>query len=47
MGFYTQDELTYIGFKSLGDNVKLSKKASVYEPEKISIGSNSRIDDFV
>lgn len=44
--FYTREELERIGFKELGDNVKLSRKASVYSPEKIIIGSNVRIDDF-
>lgn len=44
--FYTRDELEKIGFKEIGTNVKLSRKASVFSPEKISIGSNVRIDDF-
>lgn len=35
-----------MGFKYLGENVKISDKASIYSPEKISIGDNSRIDDF-
>lgn len=46
MGVYTQEELEKIGFKSLGKNVFLSRKASIYFPEKISIGNNVRIDDF-
>lgn len=46
MGFYTKEELEKIGFKSLGDNVFISDKASIYFPEKISIGNNVRIDDF-
>ena len=44
--FYTNDELFNIGLKSFGENVLISKKASIYLPEKISIGSNVRIDDF-
>ena len=44
--FYSEEELSSFGFKSLGCNVKLSRKASVYSPEKISIGNNVRIDDF-
>lgn len=44
--FYTQEELKKIGFASLGDNVLLSRKCSVYGAEHISIGSNTRIDDF-
>ena len=35
-----------IGFKSVGKNVKLSRKASIYSPQRISIGDNVRIDDF-
>lgn len=44
--FYTKKELTSIGFLSLGENVLISKKASIYSPNKISIGNNVRIDDF-
>jgi len=32
--------------KHLGKNVKISEKASIYNPERISIGDNTRIDDF-
>lgn len=35
-----------MGFRSVGDNVQISDKASIYNPELISIGANSRIDDF-
>lgn len=44
--FYSETELKSIGFKQVGDNVKISKKASIYTPEDITIGSNVRIDDF-
>lgn len=44
--FYSQEELTAIGFKSLGQNVHISRKASIYNPEVIRIGNNVRIDDF-
>jgi len=44
--FYTYDELLYLGFKSLGHNVLISKKASFYGIERISIGNDVRIDDF-
>lgn len=46
MGYLTQDALEAMGFARLGKNVKISDKASVYEPEKMEIGDNSRIDDF-
>lgn len=44
--FYTADELKMIGFNSVGYNVLISKKASIYNAHKINIGSNVRIDDF-
>ncbi len=46
MGFYSQGELQTIGFKSLGKNVLISTKASLYRPEEMIIGNNCRIDDF-
>jgi galactoside O-acetyltransferase len=44
--FYTREELEKIGFKSLGSNVLISDKCSIYGANKISIGNNVRIDDF-
>ena len=44
--FYTKEELKQLGLKKYGDNVFISRKASIYSPEKIEIGSNVRIDDF-
>jgi acetyltransferase-like isoleucine patch superfamily enzyme len=46
MGFLNQDQLHSLGFKSLGQNVMISDKASIYSPELMSIGSHVRIDDF-
>jgi len=46
MAFLSQNELEALHFKSLGTNVKISDKASIYNPEHMSIGDNSRIDDF-
>ncbi|GGO78012.1 galactoside O-acetyltransferase [Marinobacterium nitratireducens] len=46
MAYYTDDQLKRMGFKSVGKNVKISDKASIYDVEKIEIGDNSRIDDF-
>ncbi len=45
--FCARDDLARMGFKSLGENVLISRKSSIYAPELISIGSNVRIDDFV
>ena len=44
--FYCEEELKEIGFKSIGTNVLISKKCSIYGAQNISIGSNVRIDDF-
>lgn len=44
--FYSQEELNNLNFKEIGDNVLISKKSSIYNPSKIQIGSNVRIDDF-
>ena len=44
--FYSEDELRRIGFKALGNDVRISRNTSIYHPEAISIGSNVRIDDF-
>jgi galactoside O-acetyltransferase len=44
--FYSQDELKKIGFKKIGNNVKISKKTSIYGSQFITIGDNVRIDDY-
>ena len=44
--FYNNNELVALGLKSFGNNVLISRKSSIYSPEKISIGDNVRIDDF-
>lgn len=44
--FYTEEELDNLGLKSFGKKILISKKCSIYSPEKISIGDNVRIDDF-
>jgi galactoside O-acetyltransferase len=46
MAFYTIEELRGIGLGSFGSNVLISKSTSIYNPSKIHIGSNVRIDDF-
>lgn len=46
MSFYSQEEIESLGFRFIGKNIKLSKKASIYNPSNISINDNSRIDDF-
>jgi galactoside O-acetyltransferase len=44
--FYNKEELSTLGLKQYGQNVLISRKSSIYSPEKISIGDNVRIDDF-
>ena len=44
--FYNETELKEIGFKSIGRNVLISKKASIYSADNISVADNVRIDDF-
>ncbi|RAX51425.1 transferase [Helicobacter sp. 16-1353] len=44
--FYSKDELAKLGLKSFGENVYISKKASLYNVKNISLDSNIRIDDF-
>ena len=44
--FYTEQEISQLGLKSYGKNVRISRYAQIYSPEKISIGDNVRIDDF-
>ena len=46
MAYLTDDALRELGFAELGRNVKISDRAAVYNAEMISIGDNSRIDDF-
>jgi acetyltransferase-like isoleucine patch superfamily enzyme len=44
--FYTREEVLSIGFKTVGNNVLISRFARFYGEENIEIGSNVRIDDF-
>jgi len=44
--FLTKTELENLPFKQIGNHVLISRKASFYNMEEISIGNNVRIDDF-
>jgi len=44
--FYTIQELKELGLLDFGKDVLISRKCSIYSPDKISIGNNVRIDDF-
>lgn len=45
-GYYTKEELLELGFSSVGEDVYVSRKASIYGAAKMKIGSHVRIDDF-
>ena len=44
--YYSQNELKRLGLCRVGKGVLISKKASIYQASKLSIGDNVRIDDF-
>lgn len=44
--FFNEKEIIEIGFKSVGKDVLISRKASFYSPASIEIGNSVRIDDF-
>lgn len=44
--FLTPEELAGLGLKSYGENVCIGRNAILYNPEKLSIGHDVRIDDF-
>jgi galactoside O-acetyltransferase len=46
MAFLSEVELSNLKFASLGSNVLISSRASIYNAHQITIGDNSRIDDF-
>lgn len=46
MVFLSDEQIKEIGFKSIGDNVNISDRCVIYNPESIEIRSNSRVDDF-
>lgn len=44
--YYSEEELARLGLKSYGEDVRLSRKASLYGIGNISIGNHVRVDDF-
>lgn len=46
MAFLNAKEMQKIGFKKIGQNIKISDRAAIHTPEYIEIDDNSRIDDF-
>ena len=46
MAYLNHAQLNSLGLKSFGNDVKISEWARIYNPARISIGNNVRIDDF-
>lgn len=46
MGYLTRDQIDCMGFASVGEDVRISDKASFYNCENIFICNHVRIDDF-
>lgn len=46
MAYLNETEIKNLNFARVGRNVLISSKSSIYNPELIEIGDNSRIDDF-
>ena len=43
---YSDEELEALGFKAIGHDVLISRKASIHNASAIAIGNHVRIDDF-
>jgi dTDP-4-amino-4,6-dideoxy-D-glucose acyltransferase len=46
MSWLTDKQIIEMGFASVGNNVRLSDKASYYNCQNIQLGNNVRVDDF-
>lgn len=46
MAYLNAEQLNDLGFKKLGKEVRISDKASIYNPELMELGDYTRIDDF-
>lgn len=46
-GYYSEQELSQLGFASLGVDVKVSRNCSIIGAKNVRIGSHVRIDDYV
>lgn len=44
--FLSREELGKLGLKEYGEDVRIGRHAVLYSPEKLSLGSHVRIDDF-
>jgi acetyltransferase-like isoleucine patch superfamily enzyme len=46
VAYLGQEALENLGLRQLGSNVRISDRAALYDTDRLSIGDNSRIDDF-
>ncbi len=46
-GYFKSEELLGMGFKSVGENVKIAKNCTIVGLDKISLGNNIQIDENV
>ena len=46
MAMLSCEAIEMLGFASVGENVQISDRASFYGADRITLGSNTRIDDF-
>jgi galactoside O-acetyltransferase len=46
MALLSRDALEALGFAALGEDVRISERASIYGAARIRLGSHVRIDDF-
>jgi len=44
--YYTEEELSRLGLRSYGRDVRISRKTSLYGVDNIVVGNHVRIDDF-
>lgn len=46
MNYFTINQLKKMGIKCIGNNIMISKKCSIYNPSRLTLHDNIRIDDF-
>lgn len=46
MALLSREAIDLLGFASVGENVQISDRASFYGADRITLGNNTRIDDF-
>ncbi|CAN7356548.1 acyltransferase [Variovorax paradoxus] len=46
MAMLSREDIEALGFLSIGENLQISDRASFYGADRITLGSNVRIDDF-